>query len=182
MNPPPAAQTTDNQQAPITGLDIAVRRWATPVALGLGIGLTAYTFWRATLGEKAGGVGSVLVLLLVATMGLKLAAETVLFSSLGGDATPRQAAARALIGPLSRWTTLRYVLGCFGGVILPLGAQILMAGAKNIPPVLDPTAPAVLVGVSLACLVPAELLERWLWRRSQALAAAEDSAPVAPVA
>lgn len=158
--------------SPIRGVDVVVRRVATPLALAFGVALVAFTLWKAAGGEKAGGVGSLLVLGLVTTMGVKLAAETVLFASLGGDPTPRQEAARAMIGPLSKWSILRYALGCFGGVILPLGAQILSAGAKNIPAVLEPTAPAILVCVSLACLVPGELLERWLWRRGVAEAAA----------
>ncbi|MEO1495726.1 MAG: hypothetical protein AAFV43_01110 [Planctomycetota bacterium] len=152
----------------LTGWDIATRLRLRPVAIVGGVAFVAYTLWRASEGEKAGGVGALLVLFLVTVMGLKLAAETLLFSAIGGDPSPRQTVAKAMTGPLARLTTLRFVLGCFGGLILPLGAQILSAGAKNIPPVLEPGPPAVFACLALVCLVPGELIERVLWRRANA--------------
>lgn len=165
MNDSVASQTSEGSLA---GWDTTLRLRLRPVAIIAGVALAAYTLWRASAGEKAGDIGSLLVLLLVAVMGVKLAAETMIFSYLGGDPTPRQEVARAMAGPLSRLATLRYLLGCFGGVIFPLGAQILSAGAKHIPPVLSPTPSAVLVVLTLACLIPGELIERRLWRLATA--------------
>lgn len=145
------------------GLDAAVRHVGTPVVLGGGLALAIWALVRASAGAKLGGYGSLLVLLVFVAMIAKLAAETYLFAQLGGEPSPRQASARALIGPWSFWSKLRYFLGAMGGVILPLGAQLLAGGAKNIPAVVDAGPPAVMAAAALVCLVPGELIERWLF-------------------
>ncbi|TWT95983.1 hypothetical protein Pla108_30610 [Botrimarina colliarenosi] len=147
------------------GLDAALRRAATPFALGGGVALVIWSLARASVAAKLGGAGSLLVLLVVIAMAIKFVAETYLYAQIGGEASPRQTSAQQLVGPLAGWSKLRYVLGTFGGVILPLGAQLLAGGAKNIPAVVDAGPPAVLAVAALVCLVPGELLERWLfWR------------------
>ncbi|MEO0529276.1 MAG: hypothetical protein AAF266_01735 [Planctomycetota bacterium] len=147
------------------GLDAAIRHLATPLALGGCLALVVLATLRADVGAKLGGAGSLLVLLVVIAIGAKFVAETYLFAQLGGDPKPRQASAQALNGPLSGPTKLRYALGSLGGIVLPLGAQLLAGGAKNIPPVSDAGPPALLAAVSLLLLVPGELLERRLfWR------------------
>ncbi|MEQ8848596.1 hypothetical protein [Botrimarina sp.] len=162
------------------GLDAAVRQLATPVAIGAAGALAAWAVWRASEGEKLGGYGSLLVLLLVTASGAKLAAETYLFAQLGGDPSPRQESARALVGPKSLVAKTRYALGVMGGIVLPLGAQILAGGAKNIPAVADAAAPATLAVLSLVCLLPGELLERrlfWSDGAANSATAARESAP-----
>lgn len=146
------------------GLDLLVRRWATPVALTAVVCLAGLSVFRATQGQKPGDAGGLLVLTIVTAMGLKLVAETYLFAQIGGDPSPRQSAAKRLVGPLARWTTVRYLLGGFGGVIFPLASQLLAAGAKNIPPAVDPAPAAVAACLAAACLIPGELLERRLCR------------------
>lgn len=159
------------------GLDAAVRQLMTPLAIGAAGALVAWSVSRASEGERLGGYGSLLVLLVVVTVGLKLVAETYLFAQLGGDPSPRQAAARELIGPKSLAAKTRYTLGVLGGVVLPLGAQILAGGSKNIPAVTDATPPAVLAALALLCLAPGEMLERRLfWSDLQSSSPAEPDA------
>lgn len=146
------------------GLAAAVRRRATPVAVVAVVALAAWSVFRAASGAKPGGVGSLLVLAVFVPMALKLAAETYVFSFLGGDPSPRQAIAQRLIGPLAGRTTLRFTLAALGGVIFPLGSQILAAGAKQIQPATDPTVPAVAACLAAACLVPGEILAKRLYR------------------
>lgn len=147
------------------GLDAAIRHAATPIGLGGCLALVVLATLRADVDARLGGAGSLLVLLVVITTAAKFVAETYLFAQLGGDPTPRQFSAQQLIGPMSGWAKLRYTLGAFGGIILPLGAQLLAGGAKNIPPVTDAGPPAVLAVVALALLIPGELIERRLfWR------------------
>lgn len=147
------------------GLDATLRRITTSLALGGCLALVVWATMRASVGAKLGGGGALLVLLVVVSIGVKLVAETYLFAHLGDEPTPRRTSAEQLNGPLAGWSKLRYALGAFGGIILPLGAQILAGGAKNIPAVVDAGPPAVMAGLALACLLPGELLERWLfWR------------------
>lgn len=148
------------------GFDAAVRRVATPLSLGGSAALVVWACQRAAYGAKLGGYGSLLVLLVVVATGAKLVAETYLYAHLGGDESPRQASAERLNGTLSSWAKARYALGGLGGIVLPLGAQILAGGAKNIPAVADAGPPAVLAAAAFACLLPGELIERWLFRRT----------------
>lgn len=147
------------------GADAWLRQVATPVALGSAIAVVAWGLTRAAVGTKLGGFGSLLILTLVVASGVKLVAETYLFSKLGGEPSPRQRTAQMLIGSHSFAAKARYTLGALGGIVLPLGAQILAGGSKHIPAVSDAGPPAVLACAALVCLVPGELLERWLfWR------------------
>lgn len=148
------------------GPDAVIRHSATPIALGGSLALVIWAFARAETGAKLGGAGSLLVLLTVSAIGMKLVAETYLYSTIGADPSPRQTSAQMMIGELAGWSKLRYTLGVLGGIILPLGAQILAGGAKNIPAVVDAGPPAILATVALACLLPGELLERWLFKRA----------------
>ncbi len=148
------------------GTDAAVRHSATPIALGSCLALVVWAGARASAGAKLGGAGSLLVLLTVSCVGLKLVAETFLYSKIGAAPSPRQTSAQMMIGELSGWSKARYTLGVLGGIILPLGAQILAGGAKNIPAVVDAGPPAVLAGIALLLLIPGELIERWLFRRA----------------
>lgn len=145
------------------GLDARIRRIATPLGLGGVLALVIWAAMRASVGAKLGGGGSLLVLLVVIATGAKFVAETYLFAHLGDEPSPRRTSAQLLNGPLSGWSKARYALGAIGGIILPLGAQILAGGAKNIPAVIDAGPPAVLAGLALACLLPADLIERWLF-------------------
>lgn len=157
------------------GADAVVRQVATPLAIGGCVAFAIWAAYRASVGQKLGDAGSLLVLLTVAATGAKLAAETYLFAQLGGDPSPRQASARALIGPLAWLAKTRYALGILGGVILPLGAQILAGGSKNIPAVADAGPPAMLAVAALVCLVPGELLERRLFWSDAVVEPAEAS-------
>ena len=147
------------------GLDAKIRRFATPVAIGSVAAYAAWSVFWATQGEKPGACGSLLVLVILISMGLKLAAETYLFSFLGGDPSPSQALAQRLVGPLARRTTARFLLGAFGGVIFPLAAQLLAVGAKHIPPVENPMPTAIASCLAALCLVPGEMIARRLYRR-----------------
>lgn len=147
------------------GFDATVRHAATPLVIGGCLAVVVWASMRASVGVRLGGYGALLVLFTLTVMAAKLVAETYLFAQIGGDESPRQASAQTLTGRLSGWAKLRYVLGVFGGVILPLGAQMLAGGAKNIPAVTDASAPALVATIALVCLIPGELLERWLfWR------------------
>lgn len=162
------------------GLDAYLRRLATPLALGGCLALVVWAGMRASVGAKLGGGGSLLVLLVVVAIGAKFVAETYLFSQLGGEPSPRRTSAQMLIGRLTGWSKLRYALGAFGGIILPLGAQILAGGSKNIPAVVDAGPPAVLAGLALVCLLPSELTERWLfWRAVGPIDPPEDTTATA---
>ncbi|MEN0111534.1 MAG: hypothetical protein AAF805_12510, partial [Planctomycetota bacterium] len=144
------------------GLDAAVRHAGTSIALGASLALCLWAAGRAEVGAKLGGAGSLLVLLLVTAVGAKLVAETYLFAQIGGDESPRQHDAKRLTGVWSGWAKTRYLLAALGGVILPLGAQLLAGGSKNIPAVVDAGPPAALAMLSLALLLPGEAIERWL--------------------
>lgn len=158
------------------GRDAFLRRLATPLALGGCLALVVWAVMRASVGAKLGGGGSLLVLLVVVAIAAKFAAETYLFAHLGDEPSLRRTSAQLLNGPLAGWSKLRYTLGAFGGIILPLGAQLLAGGAKNIPAVVDAGPPAVLAGLALACLVPGELIERWLfWRAAGPIDPPEDT-------
>ena len=150
-----------------SGMDATLRRWMTSVALVAAVLLALVAIGGALQGEKLSGFGSLLILVLVAAMAIKFAAEAYQWSYLGAEESPREQSARKMIGPLARLTTLRYTLGALGGVVLPLGVQILTAGSKNIRPVADPMIPAVLACVALLLLIPAEITERRLFRLSQ---------------
>lgn len=162
------ATTTPSMEIGEEPLDAKIRRRSAPVAICAVSVLAAWSLFWAVQGEKPGPLGGLLVLTIVSAMGLKLAAETYLFSFLGGDPTPNQALAKQLIGPLSGATTTRFLLGAFGGVILPLGAQLLAVGAKNIPPVVNPMPAAIAACLAAACLIPGELLAKRLYRRARA--------------
>ena len=149
------------------GLDAYLLELLTPLALAFGLALAVWTINRAEVGAKLGGHGAVLVLLLITTVGAKLVIETMLYAKLGGEASPRQDYAKRLVGPLARSAKLRYTLGVFGGIILPLAAQLLAGGAKNIPPTVAAGPSAVMAVAALLCLVPGELLERRLFWRAQ---------------
>lgn len=157
------------------GLDAAIRHAATPIGLGGCLALVVLATIRADVDARLGGAGSLLVLLVVVATAAKFVAETYLFAQLGGDPTPRQASAQMLNGPLSSWAKARYTLGAFGGIILPLGAQMLAGGAKNIPPVTDAGPPAAVAVAALVLLVPSELIERWLFWRAVDPTPAADS-------
>jgi hypothetical protein len=143
-----------------------LRQGLTPVVLGGAVALALWGLTRYETGQKLGEFGGLIVLLVAAAGAGKLAAEASVFSSLGGDPTPLEGSARLLIGPLVKATAARFALGALGGVILPLGAQILAAGAKNIPPAADPLPSVVAACLAVACLLPAEVLERRLFYRA----------------
>ncbi len=142
----------------------------TPLATGAAMMLAIWTFCRALQGQMPGDVGSVLVLVLTGSMAAKLAAETYLFSWIGTSPTDANGeahlrSAQLLAGEFSRLTTIRFTLGILGGIIMPLGAQILASGAKNIPASAI-TAPSVILSVAaLVCLIPGEMLGRSLYYR-----------------
>lgn len=148
------------------GADADVRHAMTRLTLGGCAALAVWAALRWSSGQKLGGAGSLLVLLVVVATAAKLVAETYLYAQLGAGESARQQSARRLVGPLAGWAKARYALGAFGGVILPLGAQLLAGGGKNIPAVIDAGPPAVLAVMALACLVPGEMLERRLFRRA----------------
>lgn len=143
---------------------------ATPFATGAAMMLAIWTLCRALQGQMPGDVGSVLVLLLTGSMAAKLAAETYLFSWIGTSPTDASGeahlkSAQLLAGKFSRLTTIRFTLGILGGIIMPLGAQILASGAKNIP-ASALTAPSVMLSIAaLVCLIPGEILGRSLYYR-----------------
>ena len=149
------------------GLDASLRRWLTPVAIVSVLALALTAVWRAASGEKLGAVGGLLVLVVVVSTTAKFAAEAYLFSYLGGEESPRERSAQRMIGPLSRLTTWRYTLGALGGIVLPLGVQLLSVGARDIRPVTEATLPAVLACMAAFLLVPGELIERRLFALSQ---------------
>lgn len=157
------------------GPDARLRDRAGVVAIVAAILLAGWSVGWAIAGEKPGVLGGLLVLTVVVAYGLKLAAETYLFSYLGADASPRQAAAQRLVGPLSGRTTLRFVLGGLGGVVFPLAAQLLAVGAKNIPPALDPTPAAVAACLTAVCLIPAEVMSARLLREADETAPGADA-------
>ncbi len=143
---------------------------ATPIALGAAKMLAIWNLCRAWQGEMPGDVGSLLVLTLTIAMAAKLAAETYLFSWLGtssddpsGEAHIRSA--QLLSGDYAKLTMARFTLGILGGIIMPLGSQILASGAKNIPATVMSTPSVILAVGSLVCLVPGEILSRWLYYR-----------------
>lgn len=174
------ARTKRLDRADWWGWDARLRRIATPLALGGCLALVVWAVMRASVGAKLGGGGSLLVLLVVGSIAAKFVAETYLFAHLGDEPSPRQQSARLLSGSLSGWSKLRYSLGAFGGIILPLGAQLLAGGAKNIPAVVDAGPPAALASLALACLIPGELIERWLfWRAVEPGDTPEEVAPSA---
>ncbi len=149
---------------------ILIRFVTTPIALGSSVVLAIWSFCNAKQEQMPGDIGTVLVLVLVTTMGIKLAAEMYLLSWTGvihenqsGEAHERSA--KLLIGRYSRWTTCYYVLASLGGIIMPLGTQILASGAKNIPSAANPGPSLVLALAAVACLVPAEIIARWLYYR-----------------
>lgn len=151
------------------GTDALVRHLATPLAIGAGVTLADWACLRASVGMRLGGYGSLLVLLLLIAVCAKFVAETYLYAQLGAEPSQRQASAELLNTRYSLAAKLRYFFGAMGGIILPLGAQLLAGGAKNIPAVTDAGPPAVLAVAALVCLLPAELLERWLfWRTGSA--------------
>ncbi len=149
------------------GFDAYLLELLTPLAIAFGLALAVWTINRAELGQKLGGYGAVLVLLLVTSVGVKLVTETTLYAKIGGEPSPRQDHAKRLVGPLAGSAKLRYTLGIFGGIILPLAAQLLAGGAKNIPPTVAAGPSAVMAVLALVCLVPGELLERRLFWRAQ---------------
>jgi hypothetical protein len=149
------------------GFDAYMLALLTPLALAFGLALAVWAINRAEVGAKLGGHGAILVLVLVTLVGVKLVIETTLYAKIGGEPSPRQDYAKRLVGPLSRLTKLRYTLGIFGGIILPLAAQLLAGGAKNIPPTVAAGPSAVMAVAALLCLVPGELLERRLFWRAQ---------------
>ena len=149
------------------GYDASLLELLTPLALAFGVALAVWSINRAELGQKLGGHGAVLVLLLVSTVGVKLVIETTLYAKIGGEPSPRQEYAKRLVGPLAGKAKLRYTLGIFGGIILPLAAQLLAGGAKNIPPTVAAGPSAVMAVAALLCLVPGELLERRLFWQAQ---------------
>ena len=142
----------------------------TPIATGAAMMLAIWTLCRALQGQMPGDVGSVLVLVLAGSMAAKLAAETYLFSWIGTSPSDASSeahlkSAQLLVGKYARLTTIRFTLGILGGIIMPLGAQILASGAKNIP-ASALTAPSVILSLAaLICLVPGEMLGRWLFYR-----------------
>ncbi|MGL4514246.1 MAG: hypothetical protein ACRCT8_14245 [Lacipirellulaceae bacterium] len=148
------------------GVAATLRQGLTPVLLGGTIALVIWAVTRCETGEKLGEFGGLVVLFVASAGAGKLAAEASVFSSLGGDVTPLERSARLMIGPLVTATATRFALGALGGVILPLGAQILAAGAKNIPPTETATPSVVAACLALACLLPAEVLERRLFYRA----------------
>lgn len=139
----------------------------TMMSLGGALALAGWAWLCADAGQKLGSHGAVLVLDVVVLMAIKLVTETTLYARLGGDPSPRQESAKRLIGPLAGWAKLRYTLGALGGIVFPLAAQLLAGGGKNIPPTVAAGPSAVLAALALACLVPGELLERWLFWRAQ---------------
>ncbi len=149
------------------GWDAYLLELLTVLAIAFGIALAVWAVSRAEVGEKLGGHGAILVLMTVSLVAVKLVIETTLYAKIGGEPSPRQEYAKRLIGPLAGWAKLRYALGVFGGVILPLAAQLLAGGAKNIPPTIAAGPSAVLAVLALMCLVPGELLERRLFWRAQ---------------
>lgn len=149
------------------GLDAYLLELLTPLLMAFALALAVWAINRAELGEKLGGHGAFLVLMLVTITGVKLVTETTLFAKIGGESSPRQEYAKRLIGPLAGQAKLRYTLGVFGGIILPLAAQLLAGGAKNIPPTVTAGPSAVFALLALVCLVPGELLERRLFWRAQ---------------
>jgi hypothetical protein len=148
------------------GVAATLRQGLTPVVLGGTVALAIWGVTRSDSGQKLGDFGGLLVLFIASAGAAKLAAEASVFSSLGGEPTPLERSARLLIGPLVTATATRFALGALGGVILPLGAQILSAGAKNIPPAADPFPSVVAACLALACLLPAEIMERRLFYRA----------------
>lgn len=163
-----AARARREERGEWWGPDATIRMVATPLALGGAVALAVLAGLRADVGVRLGGIGSLLVLLVVGSVCAKLVAETYLFAQLGGEPSLRQESAKLLNGRYSLIAKLRYLLGGLGGVVLPLGAQLLSGGAKNIPAVVDAGPPAVLAVCSLVCLLPAEMLERWLFWRAVA--------------
>jgi hypothetical protein len=149
------------------GWDAYLLELLTVLALSFGVALAVWAVNRAEVGEKLGGHGAILVLMTVSLVAAKLVIETTLYARLGGEPSPRQEYARRLIGPLSGWAKLRYALGVFGGIILPLAAQLLAGGAKNIPPTVAAGPSAVMAVLAIAFLSPGELLERRLFWRAQ---------------
>lgn len=150
------------------GLDVSIRSFATPIAIIGGVLLAVWSLLQASQGEKLGGIGSLLVLSVVVSVAAKLAAESYLFSYLSGNPSPQQRAALRMIGPLVGLSRIRYAFGAIGGVILPLGVQILSSGAKNIPPANDAWPSAVCAVLAALCLLISEPAERKLFRLSLA--------------
>lgn len=148
----------------ITGFDATLRRVLTPVAVGAALTLAAVAVARAVGGEMIGLVGSVLVMTVTGAVALKFAAEAYLFSHLSAEESPRERAAHRMIEQHGALTKARFALGALGGVVLPLGVQILSAGLKDIQPVNDPVWPAAIACLAAALLLPGEYAERKLWR------------------
>lgn len=150
----------------ITGTDVTLRRWLTPLAVVLVLALATTSMLRAARGEGIGPEGTLLVLALVATMGVKFAAEAYQMSYLGAEQSPREQAASKMLARHAGLMKLRYTLGALGGIVLPLGVQALTAGLKDIPSISDPMTPAVVACFAAAMLLPGEFAERRLWRLS----------------
>lgn len=153
-----------------TDRSVLIRYITAPISLGACVVLAIWTYVNAKQGLMPGDVGTVLVLILVTAMAIKLATEMYLLSWMGGEHTDdsglaHERSAKLLIGRYSRWTTLRYVLGSLGGIILPLGTQILASGAKNIPSAAIPGPSLTLACAAVLCLVPGEIIARWLFYR-----------------
>lgn len=149
---------------------ILIRYITAPIGLGACVVLAIWTYVNYQQGKMPGDVGTVLVLILVTAMAAKLATEMYLLSWTGVITTDdsgasHQRSAKMLIEEYSRWTTLRYLLGALGGIILPLGTQILASGAKNIPSASIPGPSLTLACAAVVCLVPGEIIARWLFYR-----------------
>ena len=150
----------------ISGFDVTLREWLTPVAMLAVLGLATVAITQALGGEKIGSFGALLILVVAASVGAKFAAEAYLLSYLGTDDSPRERAADRMVSHHSGLMKLRFTLSALGGVVLPLGVQILSAGLKDVRPVSDPLVPAVIACLAAALLIPGEYAERKLWHLS----------------
>ncbi len=154
------------QKSGWAGFDMLVRRITTPAAISASVLLAVGAVMDAMEGERMGDRGGYMVLIVFFAMALKLLAESYLFSYLGSDPSPKQRAAQLMAGPYARLTGLRYGLGALGGIILPLGAQVLAVGSKNIPEAATPWPSAVAACLAVVCLLAGEAVQSRLFYRT----------------
>ena len=154
------------QEGGWTGLDMLVRRVTTPAAISASVLLAVGAVMQALEGERMGDRGGYMVLIVFFAMAFKLLAESYLFSYLGSDPSPKQRAAQLMATRYARLTGLRYVLGALGGIILPLGAQILAVGSKNIPEAATPWPAAIAACLAVVFLLAGEVVQRRLFYKT----------------
>lgn len=154
------------QEGGWTGFDMLVRRITTPAVISASVLLAVGAMMQAMKGERMGDSGGYMVLIVFVAMALKLVAESYLFSYLGSDPSPKQRAAQLMTTRYARLTGLRYLLGALGGIVLPLGAQILAVGSKNIPEAATQWPSAIAACLAVACLLTGEAVQRRLFYKT----------------